>query len=71
MSLQGWKIFGLYDKAEYEDTWLDEVVRGRRQVELVGDVGRREVVHLVVEDDPGRRRHDPRSQTINEKKFTA
>ena len=67
LSLQGWTIFGLFDKAEYEDTWLDEVVRRRRQVELVGDVGRREVVHLVVEDDSGRRRHDPRSQTRNER----
>ena len=38
-------------------------MRGGRDPVVVGDVGGTEVVHLVVEDDPGRRRHYFRTKT--------
>ena len=46
--------------------WPDEVMRGGRQVELVGDIRRGEVVHFVVINDAGRGRHYLGTETTTE-----
>ena len=44
----------------------DKVMRGGRQVELVGDIRRGEVVHFVVINDAGRGRHYLGTETTTE-----